>query len=57
MAAHPRTSDLTPFASACAMLRALREGDLSAVELLELHQARLDRYNGALNVIVWRDYD
>ena len=46
---------LDPFASATAMLAALRDRQLSAVELLDLHLARIARYNPALNAIVTLD--
>ncbi len=46
------TTNLDPFSSATDMLRALRERRVSAVELLELHQARIMRYNPALIAIV-----
>lgn len=47
--------ELDPFGSATSMVRALRARQLSAVELLELHLARIDRYNGELNAIVTHD--
>ena len=34
------------------MLAALREGQVSAIELLELHMERIARYNPQLNAIV-----
>src|SRR5579885_518218 len=43
---------INPFASARAMLAALRAGEVSASELLELHLARIARYHPALNAIV-----
>jgi len=46
------TTNLDPFSSATDMLRALRERRVSAVELLELHQARIARYNPALTAVV-----
>ena len=39
------------------MMRALRERQLSAVELLELHLARVARFNPTLNAIVTPDYE
>jgi len=51
------TADLSPFSPAWAMLHALHEGKISAAELLGLHHAQINRYNGALNAIVWRDDD
>ncbi len=41
-----------PFASATEMLRALRAGAVSAVELLEAHLQRVERINPRLNAIV-----
>ncbi len=40
------------FASAHAMLAALQAGQISATELLELHLARIARYNLQINAIV-----
>src|SRR5581483_2169572 len=40
--------DLSPFASATEMLVALRRREVSAVELLDLHLRRIERYNPAL---------
>lgn len=45
------------FASATAMLHALRARTVSAVELLDMHCRRIERYNPALNAIVVPDYD
>src|SRR3954468_19314600 len=45
------------FTSATGMLRALRDNQISAVELLELHLERIERLNGPLNAVVARDYD
>jgi amidase len=39
------------------MLRALRQREVSAVELLELHLRRIERYNPTLNAIVTPDYE
>jgi Asp-tRNA(Asn)/Glu-tRNA(Gln) amidotransferase A subunit family amidase len=46
------TDGSDPFASAGARLRALRAGEISTNELLELHLARIARHNPALNAIV-----
>jgi len=46
------TARLDPFTTATGMLAALRERQLSAVELLELHQQRYARFNPELNAIV-----
>jgi amidase len=48
---------LDAFASATAMLRALHARDVSAVELLDLHAKRIERYNGPLNAVVTRDFE
>jgi amidase len=43
------------FSSATAMRDALRAGDISAVELLDLHLERIDRVNPEINAIIARD--
>jgi amidase len=45
------------FASATEMLAALRARRVSAVELLDLHRARIERHNPALNAIVEPDFE
>jgi amidase len=45
------------FATAGAMLEALRQRQISAVELLELHLRQIRRHNSALNAIVTRNDD
>ena len=45
------------FAPAHEMLRALRERRVSAVELLDLHLRRIERYNPTLNAIVTPNYE
>ena len=45
------------FASATEMIRALRARRLSAVELLDLHLTRIERYNPRLNAIVIPHFD
>ena len=45
------------FTPATEMLRALRAGRLSAVELLDLHLRHIARYNPALNAIVTLDVE
>jgi amidase len=47
---------LDAFAPAVQMLQALRERRISAVELLDLHLRRIEKYNPALNAIVTPDY-
>ena len=44
--------NLDTFAPATAMLEALHEGRISAVELLDLHLRRIERYNPPLNAII-----
>jgi amidase len=48
---------IDPFGSATEMLAALSARRISAVELLDLHRERIDRYNPALNAIVEPDFD
>src|SRR5262249_10566114 len=45
------------FASAGEMLAALRAKRVSAVELLDLHIRRIERFNPELNAIVERDFE
>lgn len=45
------------FASVTEMLRALRTRQVSAVELLDLHLRRIERYNPQLNAIVLPNYE
>ena len=45
------------FATAVEMLAALRARRVSAVELLELHQKRIERHNPELNAIVEPDFE
>src|SRR5215813_5828634 len=45
-------SSIDGFSTASQMLQALRQRQLSAVELLTLHQRRIERYNPRLNAIV-----
>ena len=40
------------YASAKSMARAIREKEVSAVELVEAHLARIDEVNPALNAVV-----
>jgi amidase len=48
---------LDAFATATEMLRALRTCQVSAVELLDLHLRRIERYNPQLNAVVTPNYD
>ena len=45
------------FATATEMLAALRAGRVSAVELLDLHRRRIERYNPTLTAIVEPDFE
>ena len=51
------STPVDPFAPATAMLAALRDRQISAVELLDLHLSRIERYDMALNAIVIRDFE
>jgi amidase len=51
------TYQFDPFASATEMLHALRARQVSAVELLDLHLQRIERYNPQLKAIVTPNYD
>lgn len=46
-----------PFAPAHVMLKALDDGRVSAVELLEMHIQRIERFDGAINAVVTRHFD
>ena len=48
---------MDPFASATDMLRALQQRKVGALELLEAHLARVERFNGKLNAIIWSDVE
>jgi amidase len=50
-------TQLTPFSSATAMLRALQNGQISAVELLDLHLHQIAQQNPTLNAIVTPDFE
>ena len=45
-------SSIDGFSTASQMLQALRQRQLSAVELLALYQRRIERYNPRLNAII-----
>ena len=51
------TDRIDAFASATQMLAALDARKVSAVELLELHRRRIERYNPSLNAIVEPDFE
>ena len=48
---------IEPFTDATAMLAALDDGAVSAVELLDHHLERIGKHNPTLNAIVTPDYD
>ena len=48
---------MDPFPSATEMLRALRSREVAALELLDAHLARVERWNGKLNAIIWSDLE
>lgn len=50
------SSDLC-FLSAVAQRQLLEAGEVSALELLDAHIARIERYDGALNAVVTRCFD
>lgn len=47
----------TPFASAVDLADAIRNRAISSVEMLQLYLARIDRYNPALNAVIYTDLD
>jgi amidase len=49
--------EIDPFASATELLSALARKEISAVELLSLHQRRIEQYNPALNVVVEPNFE
>jgi amidase len=51
------TDPSDPFASATSILASLRAGRISAVELLDLHRRRIERFNPTLNAIVEPDFE
>ena len=51
------TTSVSPFASARDMLALLRERQVSAEDLLQLHLDRIEKYNPELNVIVTPDFE
>jgi amidase len=51
------TDRIDAFATATQMLAALDAGTVSAVELLEQHRRRIERYNPSLNAIVEPDFE
>src|SRR5262245_57303245 len=57
VAAQARRKELSPFSPAIEMLDALRKKRISAVELYDLHVARIERFNGVLNAIVIETFE
>jgi amidase len=53
----PDHNDLTAYSSAQTMACALRRRQISAVELLDFHLARVERFDPSLNSIIVRDYE
>ncbi|NOK58629.1 MAG: hypothetical protein GFH27_549279n435 [Chloroflexi bacterium AL-W] len=49
--------NIDTFSSVTDMLAALRTRQISAVELLDIHLAQIERHNGELNAIVIPNYD
>lgn len=50
-------ADIDAFATATALLGALRTGKVSATELTELYIRRIERHDGRLNAVVVRDFE
>lgn len=48
-------SNLIHFKSASEMAHSLREGEITAVELLQIHFDQIDKINPAVNAIIWQD--
>lgn len=48
---------MDPFSSASDVARAIRSGEVSPVEVVDLYLSRIDRHNDAVNAIVWRNDD
>src|SRR5262245_58772396 len=57
IAAQSRGNELSPFSTTIEMLDALRAKRISAVELYDMHVARIERLNGALNAIVIETFE
>ena len=49
--------DIDPFDTATEMLAALNRGDISSLELTDLHIERIERLDPKVNAIVVRDFD
>jgi len=50
-------AEVDVFSSATELLAALRTGGTTAAELTELFIRRIERYDGAINAVVVRDFD
>ena len=50
-------ASIDPFSTATELLNALRDKQVSAVELTDLYRGRFERHNPTLNAIVDHDYD
>jgi amidase len=48
---------IDPFSTAREMLQLLEAGDVSSAELTAFHIERIERYDGALNAVVVRDFE
>jgi amidase len=48
---------MDPFAPATVLARALRRREIGALELFETQLARIERWNGKLNAIIWSDFE
>ena len=57
IASPARTTQPVEFQSASEMLELLRSRKIGAVELLQIHLGRVEKYNPALNVIVAQDVE
>jgi amidase len=47
----------SPFASVLDLAAQIRERSISSVEMLELYRARIERYNPAINAVIYADWD
>jgi amidase len=48
---------ISVFSTACEMLKALDAGEVSSVELLEMHIYHIEQHNGPVNAIVIHNYE
>ena len=49
--------EIDPFATATELLHALRGGEITSAELADVYIRRIERYDGALNAVVVRDFE